>query len=134
MEHAQKSNLDLVEVAPDADPPVCKIIDYGKYKYLLDKKFKIGKKKQKKTGLKEIKMRPNIGEHDYNFKLRNLQNFLKEGNQVKVIIMFKGREMNYVNLGKDLLDRVIKETEELAKVVKEPKLEGRNMVLVLMPK
>jgi|GEM_PF-2755103 len=79
-------------------------------------------------------MRPNIGEHDYNFKLRNLQNFLKEGNQVKVIIMFKGREMNYINLGKDLLDRVIKETEEVARIIKEPKLEGRNMVLVLMPK
>jgi len=84
--------------------------------------------------MKEIKMRPNIGEHDYNFKFKNLCKFLKEGNQVKITIMFRGREMNYLDLGRELLDRIIKHTEEIAKVIKEPKLEGRNMILVLMPK
>lgn len=134
LELAEKSNLDLVEVAPDANPPVCRIIDYGKYKYLLDKKNRIGKKKQKTGGMKEIKMRPNIGEHDYNFKVKNLSKFLEEGNQVKVTIMFRGREMRYLDLGRELLNRITKHTEEIAKVVKEPKLEGRNMILVLMPK
>ena len=124
----------MVEVAPDTNPPVCRIIDYGKYKYSIDKKNKIGKKKQKSGGIKEIKMRPNIGEHDYNFKVKNLSKFLNEGNQVKITIMFKGREMNYLDLGKELLDRIIKNTEEIAKIVKEPKLEGRNLILVLMPK
>jgi len=134
LELSEKSNLDLVEVAPDANPPVCRIIDYGKYKYLLDKKNRSGKKKQKSGGMKEIKMRPNIGEHDYNFKVKNLCKFLEEGNQVKITIMFRGREMRYLDLGRELLDRITKHTEEIAKVVKEPKLEGRNMILVLMPK
>ncbi|MDP2944859.1 MAG: translation initiation factor IF-3 [Atribacterota bacterium] len=134
LELAKKSNLDLVEVAPEAKPPVCRIIDYGKYKYLLDKKNKTGKKKQKSGGMKEIKMRPNIGEHDYNFKVKNLCKFLEEGNQVKITIMFRGREMNYVDLGRKLLERIIEDSNEIAKVLKEPKLEGRNMTLVLMPK
>ena len=134
LELAEKSNLDLVEVAPEANPPVCRIIDYGKYKYLLDKKNRSGKKKQKSGGMKEIKMRPNIGEHDYNFKVKNLSRFLEEGNQVKVTIMFRGREMRYLDLGRELLERITKHTEEIAKVVKEAKLEGRNMILVLMPK
>ena len=134
LELAEKSNLDLVEVAPDANPPVCRIIDYGKYKYLLDKKNRSGKKKQKSGGMKEIKMRPNIGEHDYNFKVKNLSKFLEEGNQVKVTIMFRGREMRYLDLGRELLERITKHTEKIAKVIKEPKLEGRNMILVLMPK
>ena len=128
------SNLDLVEVSPEANPPVCRIIDYGKYKYLLDKKNKIGKKKQKSGGMKEIKMRPNIGEHDYSFKVKNLSKFLEEGNQVKITVMFRGREMRYLDLGRELLDRITKHSEEIAKVVKEPKLEGRNMILILMPK
>jgi translation initiation factor IF-3 len=84
--------------------------------------------------MKEIKMRPNIGEHDYNFKIKHLANFLKDSNQVKITIMFKGREMNYIDLGRRLLERIIKDTNEIAKVIKEPKLEGRNMALVLMPK
>jgi len=84
--------------------------------------------------MKEIKMRPNIGEHDYNFKVKNLGKFLKEGNQVKITIMFRGREMNYVNLGRNLLDRVTEDTKEISKVIKKPKLEGRNMILVLVPK
>ncbi|MCJ7814117.1 MAG: translation initiation factor IF-3 [Candidatus Atribacteria bacterium] len=134
LELAEKSNLDLVEVAPDANPPVCRIIDYGKYKYLLDKKNRSGKNKQKSSGMKEIKIRPNIGEHDYNFKVKNLSKFLEEGNQVKITIMFRGREMRYLDLGRELLDRITKYTEEIAKVAKEPKLEGRNMILVLMPK
>jgi len=100
----------------------------------LDKKNRSGKKKQKSGGMKEIKMRPNIGEHDYSFKVKNLCKFLEEGNQVKITIMFRGREMNYVDLGRKLLENITKHTEEIAKVVKEPKLEGRNMILVLMPK
>ena len=130
LELAEKSNLDLVEVAPDANPPVCRIIDYGKYKYLLDKKNRSGKNKQKSSGMKEIKIRPNIGEHDYNFKVKNLSRFLEEGNQVKVTIMFRGREMRYLDLGRELLDRITKFTEEIAKVAKEPKLEGRNMTFI----
>jgi len=118
LEIAEKSNLDLVEVAPEAKPPVCRIIDYGKYKYLLDKKNRTGKKKQKSGGMKEIKMRPNIGEHDYNFKVKNLSRFLEEGNQVKITIMFRGREMNYVDLGRKLLERIIEYTNEIAKVLK----------------
>ena len=134
LELAEKENLDLVEVAPDADPPVCRIIDYGKFIYAQGKKAKVGKKKQKNSGMKEVKLRPNIGDHDYNFKVKNLCKFLKEGNQVKITVMFRGREMNYVDLGRKLLDRVIHDTVEIAKITKEPKLEGRNMILVLMPK
>ncbi|MBA7688170.1 Translation initiation factor IF-3 [subsurface metagenome] len=100
----------------------------------MDKKNRSGKKKQKSGGMKEIKMRPNIGEHDYNFKVKNLSKFLEEGNQVKITIMFRGREMNYVDLGRKLLERIVEHTNEKAKVLKGPKLEGRNMTLVLMPK
>ncbi len=134
LELAEKNDLDLVEVAPEANPPVCRIIDYGKYKYLLDKKNRSGKKKHKSGGMKEIKMRPNIGDHDYDFKVKNLCKFLEDGNQVKITIMFRGREMNYVDLGRKLLERIIEHTNEKAKVLKGPKLEGRNMTLVLMPK
>jgi len=134
LELAEKEYLDLVEVAPDADPPVCRIIDYGKFKYALGKKEKSGKKKQKSSGMKEVKLRPNIGDHDYGFKVKNLCKFLADGNQVKVTVMFRGREMRYVESGRDLLDRVIKDSEELGKITKYPKLEGRNMILVLVPK
>jgi len=134
LELAEKESLDLVEVAPGADPPVCRIIDYGKFKYAQGKKEKSGKKKQKNSGMKEVKLRPNIGDHDYDFKVKNLCKFLKDGNQVKVTVMFRGREMRYVELGRKLLDRVIKDSEELGKITKQPKLEGRNMILVLIPK
>ena len=121
-----------MEVSPDANPPVCRIMDYGKYRYTIEKRAKSGKKKQKSTTLKEIKMRPNIGEHDYQFKVRQVQNFLQEDNRVKVTVMFRGREMKFVELGQELLDRVISETKESAKVERKPKLEGRNMTLILI--
>ncbi len=132
LEEAQKANLDLVEVSPDADPPVCRIMDYGKYRYTVEKRAKSGKKKQRSTTLKEIKMRPNIGEHDYQFKVKQVQNFLQDDNRVKVTVMFRGREMKFVELGQELLDRVISETKESAKVERKPKLEGRNMTLILI--
>ena len=132
IEEAQKNNLDLVEVSPEAKPPVCRIMDYGKYRYTMEKRVKQGKKKQKTTSLKEIKMRPNIGEHDYNFKTKQILKFLMDGNRVKVTIMFRGREMKFIDSGRDLLDRVITETSEISKVEKKPKLEGRNMTLILI--
>jgi len=132
IEEAQKNNLDLVEVSPEAKPPVCRIMDYGKYRYTMEKRVKQGKKKQKTTSLKEIKMRPNIGEHDYDFKTKQIHKFLKDGNRVKVTIMFRGREMKFIDAGRDLLDKVIAETSEISKVEKKPKLEGRNMTLILI--
>jgi translation initiation factor IF-3 len=132
LEEAEKNNLDLVEVSPDANPPVCRIMDYGKYRYSSEKKVKQGKKRQKTTSLKEIKMRPNIGEHDYEFKTKNIHKFLNDGNRVKVTIMFRGREMKFVDAGRELLERIIAETNEISKVEKKPKLEGRNMTLILI--
>jgi translation initiation factor IF-3 len=132
LEEAKKNNLDLVEVSPEADPPVCRIMDYGKYRYMMEKRTKQGKKKQKTTSLKEIKIRPNIGEHDYEFKTKQIQKFLNDGNRVKVTIMFRGREMKFIDAGRELLDRVISETSAFSKVEKKPKLEGRNMTLILI--
>jgi len=129
LEEAKKNNLDLVEVSPEADPPVCRIMDYGKYRYMMEKRTKQGKKKQKTTSLKEIKIRPNIGEHDYEFKTKQIQKFLNDGNRVKVTIMFRGREMKFIDAGRELLDRVISETSAFSKVEKKPKLEGRNMTI-----
>jgi translation initiation factor IF-3 len=107
-------------------------MDYGKYRYLMEKRVKQGKKKQKSTSLKEIKMRPNIGEHDYNFKTKKINQFLQDGNRVKVTIMFRGREMRYIDLGREVLDRVVSGTKDIAKIEKKPKLEGRNMTLILI--
>ncbi len=132
LEEAQKNNLDLVEVSPDANPPVCRIMDYGKYRYMLEKRVKSGKKKQKTTTLKEIKMRPNIGEHDYEFKKKQIHKFLQDGNRVKVTVMFRGREMKFVESGKEILERLMVETDEFSKVERKPKLEGRNMTLILI--
>ncbi len=132
LEEAEKNNLDLVEVSPEASPPVCRIMDYGKYRYDMEKKVKQGKKKQKTTSLKEIKMRPNIGQHDYDFKTKQIHKFLQDGNRVKVTVMFRGREMKFVDTGQELLNRVISETGEVSKVEKKPKLEGRNMTLILI--
>jgi len=132
LEEAQKNNLDLVEVSPEANPPVCRIMDYGKYRYMIEKRTKQGKKKQKGSTLKEIKIRPNIGEHDYEFKLKQISKFLEDGNRVKITVMFRGREMKFLELGRELLDRVISETGEIAKVERKPKLEGKNMTLILI--
>ena len=131
---AEGFGLDLVEVSPNADPPVCKILDYGKFKYEAQKKKNEAKKKQKVIEVKEIKLRPNIDEHDYQVKMRNVQKFLCEGDKVKVTLRFRGREMAHQELGVNVLNRVRQDTDEVAKVESFPRLEGRQMVMVIAPK
>ena len=129
-----EAGLDLVEIAPNSEPPVCKILDYGKYKYQAQKKAAAARKKQKTFDVKEIKMRPNIDTHDYDVKMRSIRRFFEQGDKVKVTLRFRGREMAHQELGTRLLQKVKDETEEIAKVESEPKLEGRQMVMVLAPK
>ncbi|CAK0743633.1 translation initiation factor IF-3 [uncultured Gammaproteobacteria bacterium] len=131
---AEEAGLDLVEVAPNAEPPVCKILDYGKYKYEAQKKANEARKKQKIIEVKEIKLRPNIDDNDYEVKMRGAKRFLEEGDKVKVTMRFRGREMAHQELGLQVLVRVRDELEEQAKVEQMPKLEGRQMVMVLAPK
>ena len=131
---AEDFGLDLVEVQPNADPPVCKILDYGKYKYEAQKRANEARKKQKIIEVKEIKFRPNIDEHDYQVKMRNMTKFLSGGDKVKVTLRFRGREMAHQELGANVLARVRDETEEIAKVEAMPKMEGRQMVMVLAPR
>jgi len=131
---AKEYGLDLVTVAPDADPPVVKIMDYGKYRYEQSKKSKRGRKKQKKNVLKQIKFRPKIDEHDYETKLGHIIRFLKAGNKVKVTIMFRGREMAFVEQGRNILDRVTKDVSEIGIVESKPNLIGRDMFMTLMPR
>jgi len=133
LELAYSKDLDLVEVAPMAKPPVCRVLDYGKYKYQQQKKEKDARKKQKTQTLKEIKMRPKIDEHDYNFKVRAIINFLKNGHRVKVSVFFRGREMAFLDRGREVLARVQAECEGLAKAENEPKMEGRYMRMMLTP-
>lgn len=128
------AGLDLVEISPDADPPVCKIVDYGKYKYEAQKKQADMRKKQKIIEVKEIKLRPMIEENDYQVKLRSMQRFFEEGNKVKLTLRFRGREMRHQELGTKILDRVCKDVEEIAKVEFHPKFEGKQIVMVLAPK
>ena len=130
---AKQEGLDLIEISPNASPPVCKIIDIGKYKYDLQKKANKAKKKQKIINLKEIKLRPVTEIHDYNFKIKNAQRFLTKGDKVKFTVQFKGREMQHTNLGKDLMNRIIEETKDIAKVESQPKFEGRQMVMIIQP-
>ena len=130
---AREDNSDLVEIVPNAEPPVCKIINYGKYKFELQKKNKEAKKKQKLAQLKEIKMRPQISVHDYNFKMRHIHEFLSEGNKVKITIMFRGREMAHTEFGHDLIAKIMKDLENEATTEKPPKLEGKNLSTVLNP-
>ena len=125
------AGLDLVEIAPNADPPVCKILDLGKFKYEIQKKKNEARKKQKVIEVKEIKMRPSIDEHDYQVKMRSMKRFLEEGDKVKVTIRFRGRELVHQDLGLKVLDRVREELDELGKVEQMPKIEGRQMVMVL---
>ncbi|MCD6552111.1 translation initiation factor IF-3 [Thermotoga sp.] len=132
LELARERGLDLVLVAPNADPPVAKIMDYGKYKYQLTKKQKESKKKT--VQMKQMKFRLKIDEHDYQTKVRHIRRFLEEGHKVRVVVMFIGREMMFTDKGKEILDRVIKDTEDLAVVEKPPKVEGRDMWMVLKPK
>ena len=131
---AEEAGLDLVEVSPNANPPVCKVLDLGKYKYEAQKKANEAKKKQKVIEVKEIKMRPNIDTHDYNVKLRAMQKFFDNGDKVKVTLRFRGREMAHQQLGRDLLLRVKDDAEEFAKVEADPKMEGRQMIMVMAPK
>jgi translation initiation factor IF-3 len=134
MQMAADVGLDLVEVSPNADPPVCKILDFGKFKYEAQKKKNEARKKQKVIEVKEIKMRPNIDDHDYEVKMRSIHRFLEEGDKVKVTMRFRGREMVHQDLGVKLLERVRGELEEQAKVEQFPRLEGRQMVMVMAPK
>jgi translation initiation factor IF-3 len=134
LERAREAGLDLVEVSPDANPPVAKILDYGKFKYQEQKKAAEARKKQKTVEVKEIKMRPNIDDHDYNVKMKSMERFFGEGDKVKVTLRFRGREMAHQQLGRELLLRVKADTEEIAKVESEPRLEGRQMVMVLAPR
>ena len=128
---AEGHGLDLVEVSPNADPPVCKILDYGKFKYEAQKKKNEAKKKQRVIEVKEIKLRPNIDENDYQVKMRNVNKFLNEGDKVKVTLRFRGREMAHQDLGVNVLNRVKGDTAEIASF---PRLEGRQMVMVIAPK
>ena len=133
IELAREEGLDLVEISPNAKPPVCKIIDIGKYKYDLQKKANKAKKKQKITSLKEIKLRPVTEIHDYNFKIKNAQKFLEKKDKVKFTVKFRGREMQHKNLGNELMARIIKDTKSLGKVEIYPKLEGRQMIMIIQP-
>jgi len=131
---AEESSLDLVEISPQAEPPVCKVMDYGKFRFEEQKKRQASRKKQKQTQVKEIKFRPGTDIGDYNVKLRNLTRFLTEGDKVKVTLRFRGREMAHQELGRDLLKRVEEDLRELGTVEQFPRMEGRQMVMVLAPK
>ena len=131
---AKERKMDLVEIAPNNNPPVCKIIDYGKFKYQEQKKKNEAKKKQKTIETKEIKIRPGTGEHDYQVKIKNANKFIKEGNRVKFSLRFKGREMEHSNLGIEMLKRVKQDLIEVIRVEMEPKIEGRQAFLVVAPK
>ncbi|MDY6794228.1 MAG: translation initiation factor IF-3 [Actinomycetota bacterium] len=130
---AEEMDLDLVEVAPQAQPPVCKIMDYGKYRYEQTVKMKEARKKQSVVVFKEMKLRPKIDQHDYEIKRKHIERFLKSGYKVKVTIMFRGREMSHTELGKHLLEKVAEELSELGTVESKPKLDGRNMQMVMAP-
>jgi translation initiation factor IF-3 len=134
LQKAYSMTLDLVEVAPEARPPVCRIMDYGKFRYEQSKKAREAKKKQTVIELKEIKLRPKTEEHDFLFKARHAEKFLKEGNKAKITMMFRGREMVRMDRGKALLTRFVEALKDVAVVEQAPKVEGRNMTLILAPK
>jgi translation initiation factor IF-3 len=133
LEIAEEQGLDLVEVAPLARPPVCRIMDYGKFKYEEQRQAREARKKQHHVQLKEVKMRPGIEDHDFEFKIRHARKFLQEGNKVKLTMMFRGRQMAHPEYGRQVLDRVFTEVEDIAKIESNPTLEGRSMVMVLAP-
>ena len=133
IEMAKKEGLDLIEISPNANPPVCKIMDMGKYKYDLQKKANLAKKKQKIVSLKEIKLRPGTEIHDYTFKIKNAKKFILKGDKVKFTVKFKGREMQHVDLGKNLMNRIIEDTKEIGKIETQPKFEGKQMIMVIQP-
>ncbi|RAU21685.1 translation initiation factor IF-3 [Paramagnetospirillum kuznetsovii] len=131
---AEEAGLDLVEVSPNADPPVCKILDFGKFKYEDQKKKNAARKKQKVIEVKEIKLRPNIDDHDYDVKMRSMKKFLEEGDKVKVTLRFRGRELAHQDLGMIVLEKVKVDLDALGKVEQHPKMEGRQMVMVIAPR
>ena len=133
IEIAKSEGLDLIEISPNANPPVCKIMDMGKYKYDLQKKANVAKKKQKVVALKEIKLRPGTDVHDYNFKIKNAKKFLAKKDKVKFTVKFKGREMQHIQLGRDLMNRIIKDTKDVGKLETQPKFEGRQMIMIIQP-
>ena len=130
---AKKQGLDLIEIAPNANPPVCKIMDMGKYKYDAQKKANKAKKKQKKIELKEIKLRPVTEVHDYTFKIKNAQKFLTKGDKVKFTIKFKGRELQHSHLGNELMNKIIQDMEKIGRVELHPKFDGKQMIMVIQP-
>jgi translation initiation factor IF-3 len=134
IEQAYEVGLDLVEVSPNADPPVCKFLDIGKFKYEAQKKANIARKTQTTQELKEIKMRPNIDDHDYDTKMKKVHDFIGEGDKVKITLRFRGRELSHQQLGMNLLQRVAENVQEIAKVEAYPRMEGRQMLMVLAPK
>jgi len=131
---AEEQHLDLVEVAPKAKPPVCRIMDFGKYRYEQQKREKEAKKKQKVISIKEVKLRPNIEQHDFDVKLKNALRFVEEGNKVKVTIMFRGRELSHPELGKEVLGRVAEKLGDSVSIERNAKLEGKNMTMIVAPK
>lgn len=131
---AEEAGLDLVEIAPNSTPPVCKILDYGRFRFLEQKKAAEARKKQKTVEVKEIKLRPGIDDHDYDVKMRAMKSFFEEGNKVKITLRFRGREMAHQDLGLKVLDRVKTDVADLAKVEMEPNFEGRQVVMVLAPR
>ncbi len=134
LKRAEEAGLDLVEVAPTAVPPVCRIMDYSKYKYEQEKREKEARKKQKIVHLKEIRLSPKIGEHDYQFKVRNLEDFLKRGDKVKITMMFKGREMAHVDLGRKILERLSSDISQVGEIEEPPRQEGRFINMVIRAK
>ncbi len=134
IEQAAGVGLDLVEVSPNADPPVCKFLDVGKFRFEAQKKANLARKTQKTQDIKEIKMRPNIDDHDYDVKMRNVSRFIEDGDKVKVTLRFRGRELSHQQLGMNLLKRVQDDTAEIAKVEAWPRMEGRQMLMVISPK
>ncbi|MDV4167755.1 translation initiation factor IF-3 [Rhodovulum sp. FJ3] len=133
MELAEQAGLDLVEISPNAAPPVCKIMDFGKFKYEQQKRESEARKKQKIIEVKEVKFRPNTDTHDYEVKMRNVYKFLEKGDKVKVTLRFRGREMAHQNLGRELLERVAEDVKEMGKIENMPKMEGRQMIMMIGP-
>ena len=131
---AEEAGLDLVEIAPNSEPPVCKLLDYGRFRFLEQKKQAEARKKQKTVEVKEIKLRPGIDDHDYDVKMKAMKGFFEEGNKVKITLRFRGREMAHQGIGLRVLDRVREDTADLAKVESEPNLEGRQVTMVLAPR
>lgn len=130
---AENRGFDLIEISPNANPPVCKLLDYGKYRYEQMKKEKLQRKHQQQTQVKEIRLHPNTDDHDFEYKARHARKFLEDGNKVKATVIFKGREITYQDQGKDILQRLLEKVEDVTKVEQEPKMEGRSMIMMLAP-